>query len=313
MKGFSGENEDGREYKRWKTWAQNKFLTLDKLPENSRGAYIYTLLSGKALEAVEHLEPEAYQKKDGDAVLWALLDKRFPQLEVVDELGEILGQVFGLRSQEGETMKQWTARASDLFDKCHRKTSVQFPDEARGWLLLHRAGLSEEQKAVVIARARGDLKRESVAAALRSCYPELAISKRRTAVALAEDTPAEPDAEAEYWEEQFSLLEDHQQEGSDIPADADTFQEAEVAEVLAATWKERRQELNRLQKTRQFAKAKEVKRSFRVEVEEMKRHSTCNRCGCKGHWARECRARDVKKEAGKGDHLHRIHVRCSCG
>ena len=33
----------------------------------------------------------------------------------------------------------------------------------------------------------------------------------------------------------------------------------------------------------------------------MKRHSTCNRCGCKGHWARECRARDVKKGAGKGD------------
>ena len=93
-------------------------------------------------------------------------------------------------------MKQWTARASELFDKCHRKTGVQFPDEARGWLLLHRAGLSEEQKAVVIARARGDLKRESVAAALRPYYPELVISKRRTAVALAEDTPAEPDAEA---------------------------------------------------------------------------------------------------------------------
>ena len=43
----------------------------------------------------------------------------------------------------------------------HRKTGVQFPDEARSWL--HRAGLSEEQKAVIIARTRGDLKRESVA------------------------------------------------------------------------------------------------------------------------------------------------------
>ena len=63
MKGFSGENEDGREYKRWKTWVKNKFLTLDKLPESSRGAYIYILLSGKALEAVEHLEPEANQRR----------------------------------------------------------------------------------------------------------------------------------------------------------------------------------------------------------------------------------------------------------
>lgn len=170
---FSGENEDGREYKRWKTWVKNKLLTLDKLPETARGAYIYTLLAGKALEAVEYLDPGDYQKKDGDQVLWSLLDKRFPQLEVVDELGEILGEVFNLRSQEGETMKQWAARASELFDRCHRKTGVQFPDEARGWLLLRRANLSEEQKAVVISRARGDLKRESIAAALRSCYPTL--------------------------------------------------------------------------------------------------------------------------------------------
>lgn len=153
------------------------------------------------------------------------MDKRFPQLEVVDELGEILGQVFGLRSLEGESMKQWTARASELFDKCHRKTGVQFPDEARGWLLLHRAGLSEEQKAVVIARARGDLKRESVAAALRSCYPDLIISKRRTAVALAEELEEDAPGTQEHWEEEFSdvehLLEEHQ--ASDWVADVDTY------------------------------------------------------------------------------------------
>ena len=34
----------------------NKILTLDKMAESSRGAFIYTLLGGKALEAVEHLE-----------------------------------------------------------------------------------------------------------------------------------------------------------------------------------------------------------------------------------------------------------------
>ena len=300
-KGFSGENEDGREYKRWKTWVKNKFLTLDKLPEASRGAYIYTLLSGKALEAVEHLEPESYQKKEGDALLWSLLDKRFPQQEVVDELGEILGEVFGLKSHEGENMKQWTARASELFDRCHRKTGVQFPDEARGWLLLHRAGLSEEQKAVVIARARGDLKRESVSAALRSCYPDLVIGKRRTAVAMTEDVHEGGDEFQDWGEEQFSdveqFLEDHLQDH--IP-ESDVFPESEVAEVLAASWRERRQELSRLPKTRQFQKAKDVRRSFRVEVEELKKHSTCNRCGKKGHWARECRSKDGKKGSGKG-------------
>ena len=172
---------------------------------------------------------------------------------------------------------------------------------------------------MVIARARGDLKRESVAAALRSCYPELVVGKR-PAVALAEDLPGDLEAEPDLWDEQFSdveqLLEDHLPGGTDTPADADTFQESEVAEVLAATWKERRQELNRLQKTRQFQKAKEVKRSFRVEVEEMKRHSTCNRCGRKGHWARECRAKDTRRGQGKGDKgtaSTGTTSRCCCG
>ncbi|CAK8985736.1 unnamed protein product [Durusdinium trenchii] len=298
---FSGDSEDGREYKRWKQWVKNKLLTLDKLAEGSRGAYIYTLLSGKALEAVEHLDPESYQKKGGDDALWAILDKRFPQQETVDELGEILNEIFGLRSHEGESMRQWTARASELMDKCHRKTGVSFPDEARGWLLLHRAALTEEQKAVVIARARGDLKRESIASALRSCYPELVMTRKRAGVAMAEEQDGGDDT-AEIWDDGFSdveqLLEDHHA-GVEAGPDTETFQESEVAEVLAATWKEKRHELNRLQKTRQFQKARDVKRSFRVEIEEMKRNSTCNRCGRKGHWARECRSKETTKGAGK--------------
>ena len=179
---FNGDTEDGKEYKRWKIWCSNKLLTLDKLPKASRGPWIYTLLSGKALEAVEHLDPSEYQKEGGDAVLWQLLDKRFPQKESVDELGEILGEVFALKVKDGENMKAWSASSKELFDRCARKTGVKFPDEARGWITLHRAGLSEEQKAVVIARAGGDLGRETISTALRSCYPDFVARKRGAAV-----------------------------------------------------------------------------------------------------------------------------------
>ena len=296
---FSGENEDGREYKRWKTWVKNKLLTLDKLPESSRGAFVYTLLNGRALEAVEHLEPEEYQKKDGDALLWRLLDARFPQKEVVDELGEILGEVFHLHSKEGETMKQWTARAQELFDRCARKTGVQFPDEARGWILLNRSGLSDEQRAVAIARAHGDLKKDSIGAALRSCYPDLVLTRQKRGVALVEHetlaVEGEDLAEDELpvdFQDVDDLLRDHQ-----VAADTEGFPEADVAEVLAVSWKEKRQELNKLSKTRQFQKAKDVRRSFRVEVEELKRQTNCNKCGKRGHWARECRS---QASSGKG-------------
>eukprot|EP00435_Cladocopium_sp_Y103_P021217 s3154_g5.t1 len=301
VKYFNGDSEDSKEYKRWKTWVSNKLLTLDKLPAESRGAYIYTLLSGKALEAaleaVEHLEPSTYQVKDGDKVLWKLLDERFPQKEKVDELGEILGEVFQLKAREGETMKMWAARSQELFERCKRKTGVDFPDQARGWLMLHRAGLSEEQKAVVIARATGDLTRESISAALRSCYPDFVAKKKGVAsveeVFPVEDIEQPGDSLAEDFQDVHEFLDDHQ-----LVDDAgEEFPEGDVAEVLAASWREKRQELGRLQRNRQFAKAKEVKRSFRVEVEELKARTTCHRCGKRGHWAKEC---SQPKGASKG-------------
>ena len=77
-------------------------------------------------------------------------------------MSEILTEVFNLRVQEGETLKAWISRASEVFEKCSRRASVSFPEEARGWLILHRSGLSEEQKAVCLARSLGVLKREEI-------------------------------------------------------------------------------------------------------------------------------------------------------
>ena len=66
---FTGDTEDALEHKRWKTWILNKLLTLDtKVPEKARGAYVYTLLGGKALDCVEHLEPSDYQVVGGEKV-----------------------------------------------------------------------------------------------------------------------------------------------------------------------------------------------------------------------------------------------------
>ena len=133
---FSGDNEDAKEYKRWKTWVANKLLTLsDKVPKEAHGAYVYTLLSGKALECVEHLDPAEYQKEDGQAVLFKLLDQRFPQKDNTDEMAEVLSAVFSLKATEGESLKTWVSRASELFDRCQRKCNVSFPEEARGWIV----------------------------------------------------------------------------------------------------------------------------------------------------------------------------------
>ena len=129
---FSGNDEDAKEYRRWKTWVLNKLLTLgEKVSKDARGAYVYTLLQGKALECVEHLEVADYQKDDGEMVLFKLLDQRFPQKDNTDEMAETLSAVFSLRASEGETLKTWISRASEMFDRCQWKCNVAFPEEAR--------------------------------------------------------------------------------------------------------------------------------------------------------------------------------------
>ena len=295
---FSGDTEDSKEYKRWKTWVVNKLLTLsDKVPKEAKGAYVYTLLGGKALECVEHLEPTEYQREGGEATLFKLLDQRFPQKDNTDEMAETLSAVFSLKAAEGESLKTWVSRASEMFDRCQRKCSVSFPEEARGWVILRRSGLTEEQQAVVLARSLGVLKREEVSRAMRSCYPDFTAPRRRAAGAgMVEesgtsemhDDALEPWDEGETFDDVEQFLAQHELVSVDDD-DTEVFAERDVADVMAVSWKEKRKEITKMQRSRRFGQAADLKRQFRVEVEELKRKTRCHRCGVIGHWSRDCK------------------------
>ncbi len=278
----------------------NKLMTIkDKVGEEARGAYVYTLLSGKALEAVEHLEPQEYQKKQGEDVILRILDQRFPQKDKTAELGETLTDIFQLRAKEGEGVKAWIARATEAFEKCSRKSLVKFPEEAQGWVLLHRSGFTEEQKAVILARSLGDLKREEISKAIRSCYPEYTMNKKKpmgAAFVEKDDVTADDEVESvDDFHDIEQFLAEHQ--GNDNE-EHEIYEEEEVAEVLAVSWKEKRVELAKLKKSRQFHSMKDTRRSFRVEIDEIKRKTRCHRCNQIGHWSRECPTKP--RSEGKG-------------
>ncbi|CAE7347138.1 RE1, partial [Symbiodinium microadriaticum] len=300
LKRFSGDDADdaGKQLRKFRNWAEAKMVTMKDLSDKQKGPWIYTLLDGRALEAVEHLTLTDLVKEDGAATLWNLLTARFPEKESEDQMGEALGEVFALCAKDGETMQQWSSRVHEVFQKCVRKAKVQFPSAAQGWITLNCAGLSEEQKAIVKAKTQGKLEIEVVTAALRSCFPQYKASANRArrpvnTYLVDPDLAAGPEdtvEETDDFKDVEAFLADHG--FNEAKEEAEVFQEEEeAAEALAVTWKERRKEISKLQQKRGFGKsAEQAKRSFRVEIEELKKRTRCNRCHRFGHWARECKA-----------------------
>ena len=291
LKRFNGEDDDpGKQLKRWIQWTRAKMFTMKDLSEAQKGPWLFTLLDGKALESVEHLSFDDLKKDSGAELVIKALQKRFPEKEAHDQMGEALGEVFGLCSADGESSQQWTARVQEVFLKCQRKASVAFPPEAQGWIALNCCGYNDEQKAIVKAKAQGSLDIEQIAAAMRSCFPTYKAtsrSRKPLSALVVDDFPAveAPMESREEFADVEALLADHncpQGEEEEVP-------EQDAAEALAVTWKERRKEITQLQRSRKFAAADSAKKHFRVEIEELKRRTRCRKCNCLGHWARECK------------------------
>ena len=88
------------------------------------------------------------------------------------------------------------------------------------------------------------MKLETISQAMRSVYPDFVV-KRKSGVAAVEDVSesvmdAFPGDEIQGFEDIGQFLADHISPDSEA---ADLFDESDVAEVLATTWKEKRTEI----------------------------------------------------------------------
>ena len=114
-----------------------------------------------------------------------------------------------------------------------------------------------------------------------------------------QELPQEADdtMDAVVFEEVEAFLSEHGVASPEAEADNECFNEEDVVEILAASWKEKRSEISRLQKSRRFGQVSAVKRSFANEVTELKAKSKCFKCHKVGHWARNCP--NSKKPGGR--------------
>ena len=268
--------------------------TMKDFSNKQAGPWLFTLLDGKALDAVEYLTLEELSQENGAKLVFDLLTARFPEKEKHIQMGEALGEVFGLAAKEAEAVQQWTARVKEVFEKCRRTAEVSFPGPAQGWIMLNCAGLTEEQKAIVKAKAQGSLEVEQISAAFRSCFPQYKTGSRArrpvSSLVVEQEASNYEDLANDDFADVEAFLADHN-------AIDEVIDEEEAAEALAVSWRERRQEISRLQRGRRFSESQGARKSFRIEIEELKKKTRCRRCGKVGHWQKECRAAVAKAQA----------------
>ena len=276
---------------------------------------MYSMLDGDALTAVEHLEFPEIAIEGGENVIFTILEARYPDKDPIDRAGKVLFDVSEVSAREGERLGEWSARADSVFHACQRDEGIAFPDVVKGFLCLHRCGLSDDQRAVVLVRTGGKYEIAAIALALRSCFPEYRVPKlsRRSHGVFVSEMPYQMAEEVERDEEDSGDDLDDVEKFLNEDDESDmVLEEDEVREVLASAWKQKRQEISKEKLRRGFGRpskfvANPATRKFRGEVEELKLRTKCNRCGDVGHWARECPQKRAQryKEGGRGGYSAR--------
>ena len=175
FKRFSGAGANGRYLKRWKTWCLAKMITMSTLTKEARGPFVYSMLDGDALTAMEHLQFPKFAIEGGEIVIFTILEARYPDKDPTDRAGKALFDVFEVSAREGERLGEWSARADSVFHACQRDPRTAFPDMVKGCLCLHRCGLSDDQRAVVLGRTGGKYEIAAIAPAL--FFPEYRVQK----------------------------------------------------------------------------------------------------------------------------------------
>ena len=128
-------------------------------------------LTSAAWQAAEPLmDNEAeLESKEGVEKLLTLLDKRF-KYDARTEMPTAFENYFHRSARTGrETLFEYINRVGEL-ERRVKERNVELPDHIPGWMLMRKAGLREDQRALILSQCGRDLTFDKVAEALQLTF-----------------------------------------------------------------------------------------------------------------------------------------------
>ena len=126
-------------------------------------------LNGIAWDCCESLadKPDAMDQPDSLARILEILDARF-KVHKATELPEVFEEYFYKGNRRAkETLFEYIQRIR-LSTRKVKEFDIELPDPVQGWFLLRRAGLTEEQKTLIMSQVGKDLSFDKVSQALQT-------------------------------------------------------------------------------------------------------------------------------------------------
>ena len=168
---FSGEE---KEYEDWRVKVEDWMMVVG---ENVKypGLEIRMALEGKAGQVTRDLEREKIAGEGGEKIVLAKLDSVYREDKTISTYYKVRNYL-KIERKEGEKMRDFIVRYEKVSGECQAATGAILQGEIRGCHVLDQAGLTEEQKQLVLSACGNEqLTYERVGAALQRIFGSLTL------------------------------------------------------------------------------------------------------------------------------------------